>query len=126
MAVETDTDGKSVRRVAHTDAVDGDEDDAKPEQQERRRLITELAARLARDKQLRYAQRELEMQRLMMGKGGRRKLRGAEKVEGGSEDEDDDEDEIDARKGKVPARKNRVDDDTYKPRVYKWRLERKR
>jgi U3 small nucleolar RNA-associated protein 11 len=126
MAVETDTDGKSVRRVAHADAVDGGGDDAKPEQRERPRLITELAARLARDKQLRYAQRELEMQRLMMGKGGRRKLRGAEKVEGGSEDEDDDEDEIDARKGKVPVRKNRVDDDTYKPRVYKWRLERKR
>jgi U3 small nucleolar RNA-associated protein 11 len=125
MAIEMDADSKSVQRV-HTDAVDAKDDDAKPEECDRRRLLTELAARLARDKQLRYAQRELEMQRLMMGKGGRKKLRGAEKVEGGSEDDEDDEDEIDARKGKVSARKNRSDNDTYKPRVYKWRLERKR
>jgi U3 small nucleolar RNA-associated protein 11 len=114
---------KSTRHVAHTDAV-VDENDGNVKLGDRRRLLTELAARLARDKQLRYAERELEMQRLMMGKGGRRKLRGAEKIEGGSEDED--EDEIDARKGKMRVQKSKVDEETYKPRVYKWRLERKR
>ncbi|GLB35943.1 putative U3 small nucleolar RNA-associated protein 11 [Lyophyllum shimeji] len=91
----------------------------------RRRLLKELSERLARDKQLRYAQREFEMQRLMMGKGGRKKISGAEKVEGDSESEED-EDEIDARKGKPRKSSRTVNEETYKPRVYKWRLERKR
>ena len=92
----------------------------------RRRLLKELSARLVRDKQMRYAQREFEMQRLMMGKGARKKLRGAEKVEGHSDEDKEDEDEIDARKGKQRNLMQRVDEKTYKPRVYKWRLERKR
>jgi len=92
----------------------------------RRRLLKELSARLARDKQMRYAQREFEMQRLMMGKGARKKLRGAEKVEGPSDEEKEDEDEVDARKGKRRSLVQKVDEKTYKPRVYKWRLERKR
>lgn len=91
----------------------------------RRRLLKELSARLARDTQLRYAEREFEMQRLMMGKGSRKKLKGAEKVEGDSEEEED-EDEVDARKGKRRNLVQKVDEKTYKPRVYKWRLERKR
>jgi U3 small nucleolar RNA-associated protein 11 len=62
----------------------------------------------------------------LMGKGGRRKLRGVEKVDGGSDEEDEDEDEIDARKGKMRVQKSKVDEETYRPRVYKWRLERKR
>ncbi|KAG6862160.1 hypothetical protein C0995_004242 [Termitomyces sp. Mi166 len=90
----------------------------------RRRLLKELAARLVRDQQLRYAQREFEMQRLMMGKGGRKKILGTEKVEGDSDSEED-RDEIDARKGK-PRKSSKTNDETYKPRVYKWRLERKR
>ncbi|KAG5719665.1 putative U3 small nucleolar RNA-associated protein 11 [Termitomyces sp. T112] len=90
----------------------------------RRRLLKELAARLVRDQQLRYAQREFEMQRSMMGKGGRKKIQGAEKVEGDSDSEED-QDEIDARKGK-PRKASKTNDETYKPRVYKWRLERKR
>jgi U3 small nucleolar RNA-associated protein 11 len=53
---------------------------------------------------MRYAERELEMQRLLMGKGGSRKLRGVEEVKG---DEDN----------KKKA---------YKPRVYKWKQERKK
>lgn len=89
----------------------------------RSHLLKELAARLARDTQLRYAERELEMQRLLMGKGGSRKIRGVEKVEN-DEDEDEDEDERDARKGKSGGAA--VQDKTYKPRVYKWRAERKR
>lgn len=116
---------KSIQRVAHASAVGHeDNDNVKPEQGDKRRLLTELAARLARDKQLRYTERELEMQRLMMGKGGRKKLRGAEKVEGDSQDED--EDVIDARKGKVGVQRSKVDEKMYRPRVYKWRLERKR
>jgi U3 small nucleolar RNA-associated protein 11 len=64
------------------------------------------------------------MQRALMGKGGRRKLRGVEKVEGGGE-ADEDEDAMDDRR----SRKNKgeiVSEKTWKPRVYKWKLERKR
>jgi len=64
------------------------------------------------------------MQRLMMGKGARKKIRGVEKVEA-EEHDSEDEDEIDARKGK--RRRSRVvDEETYRPRVYKWRLERRK
>lgn len=92
-----------------------------------KRLIKELSARLGRDRQLRYAEREFEMQRQMMGKGARKKIQGVEKV-GSQDDEDEiDEDELDARKGKQRHFTQRVvDEATYKPRVYKWRLERKR
>ncbi|KLO20224.1 u3 small nucleolar RNA-associated protein 11 [Schizopora paradoxa] len=98
-------------------------EEARITQSHRSRLLKELAARLTRDTQLRYAERELEMQRQLMGKGGNRKVRGAEKVEG-DDDESEDEDEVDARKGRpadAPAQ-----DKVYKPRVYKWRAERKR
>lgn len=89
--------------------------------QNRKRLLKELAARLKRDTQLRYTQRELEMQRLLAGKGGRRKLRGVEEV--GAENNDEDEDEMaDAAASKA----SKADEKTYKPRVYKWRIERKR
>ncbi|KAJ3523811.1 hypothetical protein NM688_g8664 [Phlebia brevispora] len=92
--------------------------DSKEASELRTRLLKELSARLARDKQLRYAERELEMQRLLMGKGGSRKLRGVEKVEedGDSEEGESDED----------RRPKKVDEKTWKPRVYKWKLERKR
>ncbi|KAJ7040385.1 u3 small nucleolar RNA-associated protein 11 [Mycena alexandri] len=91
----------------------------------RKRLLKELSARLFRDKQLRYAEREFELQRQMMGKGARKKISGVEAVEGADDDEEN-EDEVDARRGKrrAPVRKV-VDTKTYKPRVYKWRLERK-
>lgn len=91
----------------------------------KRRLLKELSARLRRDTQLRYAQREFEMQRLLMGKGARTKLAGVEKVNGDSESEED-EDEIDARKGRRRISTKRVDEESYKPRVYKWKMERKR
>ncbi|KAH7930498.1 u3 small nucleolar RNA-associated protein 11 [Leucogyrophana mollusca] len=84
----------------------------------RKKLLKELAARLTRDTQLRYAQRELEMQRLLMGKGGRRKLRGVEEVGADRDNEDEDED--------IPPRRVKADEKAYKPRVYKWRIERKR
>ncbi len=85
----------------------------------RKKLLLELRARLHRDKMLRYTQREFEMQRLMMGKGARQKIQGTEKVEEGNSDEEDDPR---SRKG---GRKV-VDEHAYKPRVYKWRRERKR
>ena len=91
----------------------------------RKRLLKELSARLDRDRKLRYAQRELEMQRLMMGKGARRRIKGVEKVEG-DEDDEEDEDEIDARRGKRRSLPRQIDEEAYRPRVYKWRLERKK
>ncbi|KAK0208839.1 u3 small nucleolar RNA-associated protein 11 [Desarmillaria ectypa] len=89
----------------------------------RRGLFRDLAARLARDKQLRYTEREFEMQRLMMGKGARKKLKGVERVDGGRDDDDQDQDELDARRGKPIAH---IVSKTYMPRVYKWRRERKK
>lgn len=76
-----------------------------------------MAARLSRDKLLRYTERELEMQKALMGKGASKKLKGVEKVE----DEDEDEDEEDEER-----RPKKVDEKLWKPRVYKWRVERKR
>jgi len=38
----------------------------------------------------------------------------------------EDEDEIDARKGRPRHSVKKVDEETYKPRVYKWKMERKR
>ncbi|KAI0347675.1 u3 small nucleolar RNA-associated protein 11 [Trametopsis cervina] len=85
----------------------------------RTRLLKELSARLHRDTQLRYAERELEMQKLLMGKGASRKLSGLEKVQGGKdEDNADDSDQ--------ERRPRNADEKTWKPKVYKWRLERKR
>ncbi|KAI0375131.1 small-subunit processome [Pilatotrama ljubarskyi] len=89
---------------------------AEQAKEHRTRLLKELSARLVRDRQLRYAERELEMQRALMGKGASRKLRGVEKVEEDGDEDDEDEDR--------PPKK--VDEKTWKPRVYKWRLERKR
>lgn len=67
---------------------------------------------------LRYAERELEMQKLIMGKGGYKKVRGVEKVEG-PDDEDDDE-------GQRQRSGVGVEEKLYRPRVYRWRAERKR
>ncbi|KAK7059193.1 hypothetical protein VNI00_001820 [Paramarasmius palmivorus] len=112
--------------------LDESEDDIKEAEhdqdaaQYRQRLIKELAARLVRDRQLGYAQREFELQRLMMGKGARKKIQAAEKEGDNDDDDDDDLDSLDARGGRTKKRTKTVDMKTYKPRVYKWRLERKR
>jgi U3 small nucleolar RNA-associated protein 11 len=87
-------------------------------QANRTRLLKELSARLHRDRMLRYAERELEMQRSLMGKGAAKKIAGVEKVEDGDGDDLDDESR--------PSRRKIVDEKTYKPRVYKWKAERKR
>ncbi|KIY63035.1 small-subunit processome [Cylindrobasidium torrendii FP15055 ss-10] len=91
----------------------------------RKSLLRDLAARLYRDKQLRYTEREFEMQRLMMGKGARKKLKGIELVDGQPPAEVDDEDALDARKGKSLVPKQQAPK-TYSPRVYKWKPERRR
>jgi hypothetical protein len=87
-------------------------------QQRRRRLLKELSARLTRDQQLRYTVREFEMQRLLMGRGGRMKLKGVEKVE--------DDEEVTTKMKSTPRKGGIFADVTYKPRIYKWRLEQKR
>ncbi|KAG1889515.1 u3 small nucleolar RNA-associated protein 11 [Suillus subluteus] len=106
---------------ASMDIVEDTEETQQLNVQNRKRLLKELAARLKRDTQLRYTQRELEMQRLLAGKGGRRKLRGVEEV--GAENNDEDEDEMDDT---AASKASKTDEKTYKPRVYKWRIERKR
>ncbi|KAG8713615.1 hypothetical protein FRC09_018516 [Ceratobasidium sp. 395] len=89
-------------------------------------LLEELSARLKRDTALRHAIRELEMQRHLMAPGARTKIRGPERAE---DDEDEEENEDlsgrkEKKRGQVKfARQGEVD---YKPRVYKWRSERKR
>ncbi|KAF7307120.1 hypothetical protein MIND_00505400 [Mycena indigotica] len=101
------------------------EESREDSQANRTRLLKELSARLFRDTQLRYTEREFEMQRQLMGKGARRKIAGVEAVEGADSDEED-EDEIDARRGKRKAPSQKfADAKTYKPRVYKFRIERK-
>jgi U3 small nucleolar RNA-associated protein 11 len=103
-----------------------------PEDQEtqhldrRKHLLQELSARLDRDRKLRHAQREFEMQRLMMGKGARRKIQAVEKVDDHKDDDEEDQDEIDAQRGKRRSRAPSMNEEIYRPRVYKWRLERKK
>lgn len=60
------------------------------------------------------------MQKLLMSKGGSRKLKGVEKVGEGEEDDEEMDESEDER------RPRKVDEKTWKPRVYKWKLERKR
>ena len=74
---------------------------------------------------LRYTERELEMQKLLMGKGRSKKLKGVERVDGPEEGSEDEEAE-DAGKGSQTRTRKGVDDKAYKPRVYKWRAERKK
>ncbi|KAA1468036.1 u3 small nucleolar RNA-associated protein 11 [Dentipellis sp. KUC8613] len=92
----------------------------------RSRLLKELSARLHRDKMLRYAEREMEMQKLLMGKGASTKLQGVERVGGKDSDDEDEADSFGGRRGKRASKPQPVDEKAYKPRVYKWRAERKR
>ena len=116
---------KTIRDQANNNVSTGLSEESKQSHlDKRKRLLKELSARLDRDRQLRYTLREFEMQRQLMGKGGRKKVLDAERVDG---DDEENEDEIDARRGKRRKASSRhVDEETYKPRVYKWRLERKR
>lgn len=72
---------------------------------------------------LRYAEQELAMQRLTMsGKGGHRKLRDPEQVY-----QHTGEEEVEftfRRKGHLPV--TELGNEVYKPKVVKWRQERKK
>jgi U3 small nucleolar RNA-associated protein 11 len=99
--------------------------EVEPTARHRARLLKELSARIARDTQLGYAMREFEMQRALMGKGARKKLAAPEQL--GGDDEGEDEDDFDKPRKKRSASKiTPVDPSTYKPRVYKWKPERKK
>jgi len=89
--------------------------------QRRARLLKELSARLTRDQQLRYAEREFLMQRALMGKGAREKIASPERPES---DEDSDED-MDPSRSAGKAKIAGVGE-IYKPRVYKWKQERRK
>ncbi|KAH7101704.1 small-subunit processome [Auriculariales sp. MPI-PUGE-AT-0066] len=123
---------KKLKRKRTAEVVDMEVDE--PELTERNpkkhrtELLKELAGRLSRDKSLRYAERELEMQRLLMGKGTSRKLKGLEKVTSSDDEDLDDLDTPRNRKGKKQAKdSNRgTKDSLWKPREYKWKYERKR
>jgi U3 small nucleolar RNA-associated protein 11 len=90
-------------------------------QKHRSSLLKELSARLKRDTLLRYAERELEMQKLLMGKGASSKIKDREKIL-----EKVDEDEEDARPRRQKVQIDTLNDPAaYKPRVFKWKQERK-
>jgi U3 small nucleolar RNA-associated protein 11 len=86
-------------------------------------MLRELAARLKRERLLRYACRELEMQRLLMAKGGRKKLRGVEPLDN---EEDGEDEEGEGHSASSWRSGDPVSEREYRPREYKWRLERKR
>ncbi|KAF8445738.1 small-subunit processome [Boletus edulis BED1] len=106
------------RKKRSTAGDDPEEERDVVEVKSRKRLLKELAERLVRDTQLSYALRELEMQRLLVGKGGKKKVRGAELVKEDDRDSPEEED--------YSPQKQKSDPSVYKPRVYKWRVERKR
>ncbi|KAL5519258.1 hypothetical protein ACEPAH_941 [Sanghuangporus vaninii] len=119
------------RRKRNSDIMEFDDSAEASERREaakkhRTRLLKELSARLTRDTQLRYAERELVMQRALMGKGGNLKIRGVEKVGGDDDDDELNEDELDSMKIKKSQRLAAKKEQAYKPRVYRWRLERKK
>ncbi|KAF8575637.1 hypothetical protein K439DRAFT_1623450 [Ramaria rubella] len=89
-------------------------------------LLKELAVRLKHDVNLHYASCELEMQKLMMGKCATQKIHGVEKADGEDMKVEDEEDALDARKGKRWKVDVGMEEKPYKPRVYKWRAERKK
>ncbi|KIY51258.1 u3 small nucleolar RNA-associated protein 11 [Fistulina hepatica ATCC 64428] len=124
----------SQKKDAHTQDANGDfadengDDfavDVSSDSSDRGRLLKELAARLVRDRQLRNVLREFEMQRLMMGKGSRKRVKAAERVEASDAEDSSDEDALDARGGKPLKSKLRQHEENYRPRIYKWKLERR-
>jgi U3 small nucleolar RNA-associated protein 11 len=89
------TEHKRKRGAESTPLAEQDIDEPKQHSDRRKRLWKELSARLDRDRKLRYAQRELEMQRL---------IQAVEKIDVVKDDDEEDEDEIEARKGKRRSR----------------------
>lgn len=66
------------------------------------------------------------MQRTLMGKGQSKKLSGIEKVEGEDSEDELNEDELDSMRIKKSALIATKKEKIYKPRVYKWKSERKK
>lgn len=66
------------------------------------------------------------MQRLLMGKGQAKKLRGLEKDSGADATDDDDFDAPKKGRGKKQAKMSAADEAAWKPRVYKWKFDRRR
>ncbi|KAG8858802.1 hypothetical protein FRB91_009303 [Serendipita sp. 411] len=101
-----------------------------PDKKKWNELLSELGDRLQRDTHLRYALRELEMQRILMGKGASKKIHGPQLVKSDQPDMDEmDEDERDAmmaKRIKEKPKRSAPEMSTYKPRVYKFRAERKK
>ena len=107
---------------------------------ELRTTLAELVARLVRGRQLSYAQRELEMQRLLMGKGASKKLEAPVRVDNKGnkidvvaerermlDERDDPRSTLNSKKAKSKQVEGvLLDVKTFKPKVYKWRAERKR
>ena len=100
-------------------------------QAHRTSLLKELSARLDRDQSLRYAQLEIQNQRLRMSNGARKLVQGEKKGKQDAENldnaggftfntkaEDSDEDDDDEGRGLGGEKK-------WKPKVYKWKFERK-
>ena len=72
--------------------------------QSRQTLLQTIRGRLTRHTALTRALRELEMQRVLMGKGSGKKIRGPQLVDGKSkQDQEDEEDALGGRKRKVKA-----------------------
>ncbi|KAG8925514.1 hypothetical protein FRC02_009613 [Tulasnella sp. 418] len=118
--------GKQVSKTDEDDLAMSADDDAEQHVQPKTTktaMLKELAARLTRDTALRYTERELQMQTLMMGKGARRKTSAPELVDGPKDEEDSDEEFSYGRRRRQSGYK---EEPVYKPRVYKWKPERKK
>ncbi|KAF8579216.1 hypothetical protein K439DRAFT_1620706 [Ramaria rubella] len=89
-------------------------------------ILKELAVRLKHDVNLHYESCELEIQKLMMGKCATWKIHGVDKADGEDMKDEEEEDALDARKGKWWKVDVGMEEKPYKPRVYKWRAERKK
>ncbi|KAF8575365.1 hypothetical protein K439DRAFT_1544488 [Ramaria rubella] len=92
----------------------------------RHQILKEPAVRLKHDVNLHYESCELEIQKLMMGKCATWKIHGVDKADGKDMKDEDEEDALDARKGKWRKVDVGMEEKPYKPRVHKWREERKK
>jgi U3 small nucleolar RNA-associated protein 11 len=80
-------------------------------------LLRSLRAHLVRDAQLAATEREMALQRALMGKGAAKKLENAKRVEVENDEEGDDDEEADERGGTKGE---------WRARRFKWKAERRR
>jgi len=127
-ATSSDTRGKKREPVPEPEDVEIEDSTENSQDllKHRRTLLQTLRGRLTRHTALTRALRELEMQRILMGKGAGVKIRGPELVNGKSkQNQEDEEDAFGGRKRKFNAG-GAPSMEEYKPRVYKFRPERKK